>query len=43
MEKLFALPIDYWESYLNVDAENMYPNQYNTPKTPEGLGNYHIL
>ncbi|XP_062577403.1 rac GTPase-activating protein 1-like isoform X1 [Saccostrea cucullata] len=36
MEKLFQIPVDYWESYLNVDDENIYPNQYNTPQTPEG-------
>lgn len=35
MEKLFEISIDYWESFLNVDEENMYPNQYNTPQTPE--------
>ncbi|XP_022305796.1 rac GTPase-activating protein 1-like isoform X2 [Crassostrea virginica] len=36
MEKLFEIPVDYWESYLNVDEENIYPNQYNTPQTPDG-------
>lgn len=36
MEKMFEIPVDYWESYLNVDEENIYPNQYNTPQTPDG-------
>ncbi|XP_056007736.1 rac GTPase-activating protein 1-like isoform X2 [Ostrea edulis] len=36
MEKMFEIPVDYWESYLNVEEENIYPNQYNTPKTPDG-------
>ncbi|XP_060086186.1 rac GTPase-activating protein 1-like [Ylistrum balloti] len=35
MEKLFEIPIDYWESFLNIDEENLYPNQFNTPQTPE--------
>ncbi|KAK3108558.1 hypothetical protein FSP39_010635 [Pinctada imbricata] len=42
MEKLFALPIDYWESFLNVDSENIYPNQY-TPKTPDNYGAQSML
>jgi hypothetical protein len=36
MEKMFEIPVDYWESYLNVEEENIYPNQYNTPQTPDG-------
>ena len=35
MSKLLEIPVDYWESFLNIDDENIYPNQYNTPKTPE--------
>ena len=40
MEKLFEIPVDYWESYLNVDEENIYPNQYNTPQTPDGASKW---
>lgn len=42
MEKMFEIPVDYWESYLNVDEENIYPNQYNTPQTPDGASKYLI-
>ncbi|KAK3591137.1 hypothetical protein CHS0354_040201 [Potamilus streckersoni] len=34
MERLLEISADYWEVFLNVEDENMYPNAYNTPKTP---------
>ncbi|VDI38176.1 Rac GTPase-activating protein 1 [Mytilus galloprovincialis] len=35
MDKFFEVPESYWEKFLNIDEENLYPNTYNTPKTPD--------
>ncbi|XP_052094781.1 rac GTPase-activating protein 1-like isoform X1 [Mytilus californianus] len=35
MDKFFEIPESYWEKFLNIDEENLYPNTYNTPKTPD--------
>ena len=36
MDKFFEIPESYWEKFLNIDEENLYPNTYNTPQTPDG-------
>ncbi|KAJ8313651.1 hypothetical protein KUTeg_008212, partial [Tegillarca granosa] len=43
LEGLVELPLDYWESFLNIDTENLYPNQFNTPKTPDSRAGSTVL